>query len=188
MRPLWPVPFGLSLALPTEAQWEYACRAGTTTATYAGEMEILGANNAPVLDDIAWYGGNSGVGFDLDVGEDSSGWPEKRYTHEKAGTHPVGLKRANAWGLHDMLGNVFAWCNDESRSYAPSGLPGVGGLTIPAEPEVGQLREPQASGDRVVRGGSWASLARYVRAAYRDQSHPGYHIGDLGFRCARVRA
>ena len=58
----------LTLGLPSEAQWEYACRAGTSDATYAGPIEILGDNNAPVLNEIAWYGGNSGVGFDLEDG------------------------------------------------------------------------------------------------------------------------
>ena len=71
--------------LPTEAEWEYAARAGTTTATYNGESEYdlpWGASN-PVLDPIAWHGNNSG-----------------------GSTHRVGQKRANAWGLYDMLGNV----------------------------------------------------------------------------------
>ncbi len=63
---------GATFTLPTEAQWENACRAGTQTATYASDMEILGERNAPILDSIAWYGGNSGVDFDLDVGDDSS--------------------------------------------------------------------------------------------------------------------
>ena len=107
----------LNLTLPTEAQWEHACRAGTDTATYAGPLPILGANNAPALDEIAWYGGNSGVDFELDNGWDSSSWPEKQYDHQRAGTHPVAQKTPNAWGLYDMLGNVWEWCHDGVRQY-----------------------------------------------------------------------
>jgi formylglycine-generating enzyme required for sulfatase activity len=157
---------GSELALPSEAQWEYACRAGTTTATYAGDLEILGANNAPLLDAIAWYGGNCGVGFELPDGYDASGWPEKQYAFERGGTRPVGLKRPNGWGLYDMLGNVWEWCADEYK-------PNAGG---------GALAE------RVVRGGSWSGDAWGVRAACRRRRGPGDRVGNLGFRCTEFRS
>ncbi|MCI5147200.1 MAG: formylglycine-generating enzyme family protein, partial [Candidatus Electrothrix sp. AR3] len=60
--------FGLNLSLPSEARWEYACRAGSTTALYSGPIKIIGDGNAPALHPLAWYGGNSGEGFELDNG------------------------------------------------------------------------------------------------------------------------
>ena len=118
--------------LPTEEEWEYACRANTTTATYAGDLEILGVNNAPLLDRIAWYGGNSGHEFDLDQGHDSSDWPEMQYKSKKSGTRPVRRKCPNPWGLYDMLGNVWEWCvsgDDEDYTLrGGSGLSGAGRL------------------------------------------------------------
>ncbi|GEM_PF-2550200 len=167
---------GLDLTLPSEAQWEYAARAGTTEATYAGDLDMLGECNAPVLDDIAWYGGNSGVGFDLDNGHDSSDWPEKQYDHTRAGTHPVGQKAANPWGLHDMLGNVWEWCADTWHA------------TYEGAPTDGAARLGGGSTDRVIRGGSWSLDARGVRAAYRYWGDPTYRDDDLGFRCARVHS
>jgi formylglycine-generating enzyme required for sulfatase activity len=167
---------GLDLALPSEAQWEYACRAGTETAIYTGELAIMGERNAPALDPIAWYGGNSGVDFNLDHGHDSSIWVEKQYSHTQAGTRPVKLKRANPWGLYDILGNVLEWCQDywyDNYRGAPT--------------DGSAWEDPDAGADRVLRGGSWYYGARVVRAAYRYALHPDSRGDDFGFRCARVR-
>ena len=169
---------GLGLSLPSEARWEYACRAGTQAALYSGPIEILGVNNAPALDPIAWYGGNSGVGFDLAEDHDTSAWPEKQVPHTKAGTRIVGLKAPNRWGLYDMLGNVDEWCADpwhESYDGAPE------------DGSAWQQPEADPGADRVFRGGSWDARARGVRSAYRGGGVPGDRSGGLGFRCARVQ-
>lgn len=164
---------GLDLSLPTEAQWEYACRAGTTTATYAGDLKILGERHAPMLDAIAWYGGNSGVDFDLNNGFEAT-WGGKQYEFTRAGTRIVGQKRPNPWGLYDTLGNVWEWCAD-----------GFGGYpnTLQTDP-----RGPDSSARRVFRGGCWGDAAMYVGAAVRNARPPGRRDDSLGFRLSRGHA
>lgn len=160
----------LNARLPTEAEWEYGSRAGTTSETYAGELNVLGTYNAPILDDISWYGGNGGLDFELDNGIASSTWPDKQYSHETAGSHPVMHKDPNAWGLYDSLGNLWEWCQDWFGPYD-------------AEPAV----DPQgaATGDsRVIRGGSWMNNAIDMRVANRNRATPVDKVIVLGFRIA----
>jgi formylglycine-generating enzyme required for sulfatase activity len=137
---------GGKFSLPTEAQWEYACRAGSTTRYCFGEKESRPG-------EYAWYDENSGNK-----------------------THPVGEKKPNAWGLYDMHGNVWEWCQDwyDGGYYANS----------PTDDPTG----PSAGSGRVLRGGGWASLAGFCRSADRSWISPGNHYHDLGFRIARVPA
>ncbi len=114
--------------LPSEAEWEHACRAGTTEARYGD------------LDDIAWYRDNS-----------------------EGRVHDVAGKQANAWGLFDMLGNVWEWCWDvyDAEVYDTY---------------------------RVLRGGGWCDPSWSCRAGVRRRSHPTFRIDDVGFRIARSPA
>ncbi|MCC6899122.1 MAG: SUMF1/EgtB/PvdO family nonheme iron enzyme [Polyangiaceae bacterium] len=153
--------------LPTEAEWEYAARAGTTSALYSGPLTIRGKNDGPELDAIAWYGGNSGVSYS--DAWNCSGWPEKQFEASRCGTHPVGRKQANPWGLYDMLGNVWEWVHDWKGTYASSATDPTG---------------PSAGGVRVLRGGGWYYSAGFVRAADRVDYEPG-NRGFLGLRPAR---
>ena len=133
--------------LPTEAEWEYACRAGSSTRFSCGD-------SVHVLRDHAWFLSTAAKGV------------SRRYARG------VGLKKPNDWGLYDMHGNVWEWCEDWYAGYPP------GPVTDPTGPS-------QGSG-RVVRGGSWNYFARYCRSAYRRSNPPGRSDLYTGFRLART--
>ena len=160
---------GDSYRLPTEAEWEYAARAGSRTDTYAGSLEVVGERNLPSLDRIAWYSGNSGV--DYEGGRDCSDWAGKQYPSSLCGTHPVGRKAPNRYGLHDMLGNVYEWVQDWHRGYQ-------GGA-------VDDPRGPMAGSKRVFRGGSYGSPPNSYRSADRGYGAPGARFRNVGFRILR---
>jgi len=134
------IPTGSRFRLPTEAEWEYASRAWTSTRFSYGED--LGYDN---LDQYAWYGVNSG-----------------------SSTHPVGQKLPNSWGLYDMSGNVWEWCQDH-----PS--PELGGIAL--DPQ-----GPTTGAERVLRGGSAFGPGAGQRAAQRFHSAPDVSSGITGFR------
>ena len=127
---------GGKMVLPTEAQWEYACRAGE-----------LGPYSGGTIDEVAWYEDNS----------DSK-------------THAVGMKKSNAWGLHDMHGNIWEWCADWYDAELQGGV-------NPSGPSSGTFR--------VFRGGGWNLNAFYCRAAYRLSNFPTRQGNSIGFRIAR---
>ncbi|HEX6184239.1 MAG TPA: SUMF1/EgtB/PvdO family nonheme iron enzyme [Pyrinomonadaceae bacterium] len=147
---------GYTYSLPTEAQWEYACRAGTK-GDYAGDLNAM-----------AWYADNSGREW-LDAAElwrtDRSNYNE-RLTANGNRTHPVGRKQPNGFGLYDMHGNVAEWCQEWATS---ARLMGLG-----------------EKGRRVLRGGSWDNLAFYLRSASRDSYEPDIRGSIIGFRVVAV--
>jgi formylglycine-generating enzyme required for sulfatase activity len=140
--------------LPTEAEWEYAARAGTMTATYNGDLDVTRdvCSDSAVLNPIAWYCNNAG-----------------------GVTHPVGLLEPNAWGLHDMFGNVMEWCHDWYLAYP------AGAATDPWGPAT-----MGPSLGRVQRGESLLGRPYQTRAARRDHSEPPRSHWVYGFRLART--
>ncbi|ARA93021.1 hypothetical protein AWN76_007530 [Rhodothermaceae bacterium RA] len=129
--------------LPTEAEWEYAARAGTTTSYAFGDDEDR-------LDDYAWARDNSG----------------RR-------TQPVGQKKPNLWGLHDIHGNVFEWVQDWYKGDYYLHSPSVD----PPGPDVGA--------ERAMRGGSWYYNAYDLRVANRGRAAPDYRTNHIGLRLVR---
>ena len=139
---------GHKYRLPTEAEWEYAARAGTTTEYSFGD-------DANRLGDYAWYDKNS-----------------------SSKTHPVGEKEPNAWGLHDMHGNVWEWVHDiYDSSYYNSSLT----RRNPRGPSGGG----ENGSHRLIRGGAWILSALFARTAFRHGGSPEVRISYLGFRLVR---
>lgn len=128
---------GRQFSLPSEAQWEYACRAGTQTPWHGS------------VDEIAWHKGNAG-----------------------GATHPVGQLKANAWGFHDMSGNVWEWCQDWHGPY-PSGA-----ATDPLQTLENLSDKPR----RILRGGGFLKDAAGARSATRFRNDPRSRNADNGFR------
>jgi formylglycine-generating enzyme required for sulfatase activity len=148
---------GRTYRLPSEAEWEYAARAGTTTARYWGDDP----NRA------CWYANVA----DQTAGQTFSGWTIHDCTDSYVYTAPVGSFQPNAWRLYDMLGNVWEWtCSAYAKEYDGSEIKCTTKDTI---------------GPLAVRGGTWSTLPARVRSAYRARDDPADRNFSRGFRLAR---
>ena len=144
------MPQGYRFDLPTEAQWEYACRAGTTTALYNNRNLTTENGYCRNLAELGWYSSNSDIR-----------------------THPVGQKQPNAWGLYDMYGNVWEWCNDWYGPYNSNGV-----VIDPTGPAQGSAK--------IRRGGGFCNGAYHNRSAKRMTTNPELKYSYRGFRLALV--
>lgn len=160
-------PAGYLFDLPTEAQWEYACRANTNTSLNNGNniSKFISESLRRGVNSNLYYGYKPSCPF-----LDEVGWYE--FNSNKT-THPVGQKKPNNWGIYDMHGNVLEWCRDYYwENYLPEN----------ADPD--EDLDPNAkknSGGKVCRGGSYKDEPRYCRSAYRFSS-----FGTYGFRIALI--
>ena len=150
--------------LPREAEWEFAARAGTTGARYGN------------IDAIAWDGDNGGrarLDASAIMRTDQANY-NKRLFENGNNPHPVAQKQANAWGLYDTLGSMYQWTADwfDENYYSRSEN------RDPVGPSAGQYR--------VLRGASWTSEPRHVRASYRRPRDPNERGSTYGVRCAEV--
>jgi formylglycine-generating enzyme required for sulfatase activity len=152
--------------LPSEAEWEYAARAGTKTRYSFGDDESK-------LGEYAWYAENSGSRPPKKgdfYGYDQKDWSENKWSGK---THPVGQKEPNKWGLYDMHGNVWEWVQDTYHD------------SYKGAPIDGSAWEAGVGSARVFRGGGWLNYARGCRSASRFYYDPDRRGGDLGFRLLR---
>jgi formylglycine-generating enzyme required for sulfatase activity len=165
---------GENYRLPSEAEWEYACRAGTNTEYYFGD-------DPSQLDDYGWYGNNSGDHIiDADsilkeVNQDGSQYLQ-RLRQNNNGTHPAGKKLPNDWGLYDMHGNVWEWCADDWHdSYE--------GAPIDTQIWIKDIKDHEDCEGikKLLRGGSWNYLVLDCRSAYRFNFNTRKHF-YIGFR------
>jgi formylglycine-generating enzyme required for sulfatase activity len=151
---------GRKVGLPTEAQWEYACRAGATTVYMWGDNP----------DDGRGWGNCADQSLRKALPNAPNDWAFFNWDDGYVYTSPVGSFKPSAWGLYDMIGNAWQWCQDRYGDYDQ------GPVTDPTGPDKGAFR--------TLRGGSWWYNPRYCRSANRFRHMPGDRFDNFGFRVA----